>query len=67
MFYVPGNHDPEENPRFVSNARRRRSNLDLKCERTKGLLLAGFGGSIRYLPTESINIPKPKRSNARCD
>ena len=50
MFYVPGNHDPEENPRFVSTRAEGGSNLDLKCERAKGLLLAGFGGSHRYLP-----------------
>ena len=50
MFYVPGNHDPAANPGFVSTRAEGGSNLDLKCARAKGLLLAGFGGSIRYHP-----------------
>ena len=50
MFYVPGNHDPAENPRFVSTRAEGGSNLDLKCASAKGLLLAGFGGSVRYHP-----------------
>jgi Icc-related predicted phosphoesterase len=54
MFYVPGNHDPAENPRFVSTRAEGGSNLDLKCVRAKGLLLTGFGGSIRYHP-DAVN------------
>jgi Icc-related predicted phosphoesterase len=54
MFYVPGNHDPHENPRIVSTRAEGGSNLDLKCMAAKGLLLAGFGGSIRYHP-DGIN------------
>jgi len=54
MFYVPGNHDPAANPGFVSTRAEGGSNLDLKCARAKGLLLAGFGGSIRYHP-DAVN------------
>ncbi len=50
MFYVPGNHDPEYNPIQVSTRAEGGSNLDLKRTRAKALLLAGFGGSIRYRP-----------------
>ncbi len=50
MFYVPGNHDPVDNPGLASARAEGGSNLDLKCVRVKGFLLAGFGGSIRYLP-----------------
>ncbi|HUH96368.1 MAG TPA: metallophosphoesterase [Anaerolineales bacterium] len=50
MFYVPGNHDPAEDPGSVATRAEGGSNLDLKHARAKGLLLAGFGGSIRYLP-----------------
>jgi len=50
MFYVPGNHDPEDNPKFASSRAEGGTNLDLKCVHIKGLLLAGFGGSIRYHP-----------------
>jgi len=54
MFYVPGNHDPAYDPRFVSTRAEGGSNLDLKCARAKGFLLAGFGGSVRYHP-EAVN------------
>ncbi len=50
MFYVPGNHDPLYNPRFSASQAEGGSNLDLKRARAKGLLLAGFGGSVRYQP-----------------
>jgi Icc-related predicted phosphoesterase len=54
MFYVPGNHDPEDNPRFVLTRAEGGTNLDLKCARSKGFLIAGFGGSVRYHP-EGVN------------
>lgn len=54
MFYVPGNHDPEFDPKFSSSRAEGGTNLDLKCVRAKGLLLAGFGGSICYRP-DSVN------------
>ncbi len=50
MFYVPGNHDPLYDPKFASTRAEGGSNLDLRRARVKGLLLAGFGGSIRYRP-----------------
>ena len=50
MFYVPGNHDPEFNPRFAYSRAEGGSNLDLKRARQNGILIAGFGGCIRYRP-----------------
>ena len=50
MFYVPGNHDPVYNTRFASARAEGGINLDLRSEHCKGLLLAGFGGSVRYRP-----------------
>jgi Icc-related predicted phosphoesterase len=50
LYYVPGNHDPEYNAyRSLSHAEGG-INLDLKSAYTRGLLLAGLGGSIRYRP-----------------
>ncbi len=50
LFYVPGNHDPKydrERPlTFAEGA----FNLDLQTARFDKILLAGFGGSIRYRP-----------------
>ena len=54
MFYVPGNHDPQANPRFVSTRAEGGFNIDLKCMHVKGLLIAGFGGSVRYHP-DAVN------------
>ena len=54
MFYVPGNHDPQANPRFVSTCAEGGSNLDLKFAHSKDLLIAGFGGSVRYHP-DAVN------------
>jgi Icc-related predicted phosphoesterase len=50
MFYVPGNHDPEDNSKFAHSRAEGGSNLDLKCVYIKGFLIAGIGGSIRYRP-----------------
>ena len=50
MVYVPGNHDPEYNPRFSTTRAEGGSNLDLKRVRVKGLLIAGLGGSVKYRP-----------------
>ncbi|HEX8990708.1 MAG TPA: metallophosphoesterase [Anaerolineales bacterium] len=50
LFYVPGNHDPVYNPRFASARAEGGTNLDLRGARSKGLLLAGFGGCNRYRP-----------------
>ena len=50
LFYVPGNHDPVYNLRFTNSYAEGGMNLDLKGTSTKGLLVAGFGGCIRYRP-----------------
>ena len=50
MYYVPGNHDPEHNPRNPITQTEGASNLDLKLVREKNRLIGGFGGSIRYRP-----------------
>ncbi len=50
LFYVPGNHDPVYNLRFASSHAEGGVNLDLQYARSKGLLLAGFGGCNRYRP-----------------
>ena len=49
MFYVPGNHDPEHESRSAGRAEGG-TNLDLDIAYSKGLLLAGLGGSIMYHP-----------------
>jgi len=50
LFYVPGNHDPAHNDRFVTAQAEGGVNLDLRTSCCNDLLLAGFGGSIRYRP-----------------
>ncbi len=50
LYYVPGNHDPRYNPKFATTRAEGGTNLDLRLARAKGLLLAGFGGCIRYRP-----------------
>ncbi len=50
LFYVPGNHDPAYASRDASSRAEGGTNLDLKRARAKGLLLAGFGGCVRYRP-----------------
>lgn len=52
LFYVPGNHDPAQNDRFTAARAEGGTNLDLKTTYCRSLLLAGFGGSIRYRPYE---------------
>jgi Icc-related predicted phosphoesterase len=50
LFYVPGNHDQGTNPWSTDEWAAGCTNLDLGTARACGLLLAGFGGSIRYRP-----------------
>ena len=50
LYYVPGNHDPEPNPRLTNSRAEGCTNLDLRLARHHSLLLAGLGGSIRYKP-----------------
>ncbi len=54
LYYVPGNHDPKYDERWVLSRAEGGSNLDLKLARVKGLLIGGFGGSVRYRP-DSVN------------
>ena len=50
LFYVPGNHDLDYNPGSTRAGAAGCTNLDLDTTCASGLLLAGFGGSIRYRP-----------------
>ena len=50
LFYVPGNHDPAYESRDAESRAQGGTNLDLKQARAKGVLLAGFGGCVRYRP-----------------
>ena len=50
LLYVPGNHDPAYSPAQGKTFVHGGTNLDLKVIRLQGMLLAGFGGSIRYRP-----------------
>ncbi|HTP03466.1 MAG TPA: metallophosphoesterase [Anaerolineales bacterium] len=50
LFYVPGNHDIEYNPDSPDAHAQGCTNLNLRTARARGLLLAGFGGSVRYRP-----------------
>jgi Icc-related predicted phosphoesterase len=50
VYYVPGNHDPAYDHHVDAAHAAGCTNLDLQTAREHGLLLAGFGGSIRYRP-----------------
>jgi len=50
LCYVPGNHDPEYNPRVAASCAEGCENLDGRVARVRGLTLAGLGGSPRYHP-----------------
>ena len=50
LFYVPGNHDPDFNPRDHRSRAEGGSNLDLRLVYHNKSLIGGFGGSIRYRP-----------------
>lgn len=50
LFYVPGNHDPGRSDPSSPGRAEGCVNLDLQTVCSKGLLLAGFGGSVRYRP-----------------
>lgn len=49
-FYVPGNHDPEYDPRNPMTRAEGAFNIDLKLARHKTFLICGFGGSVFYKP-----------------
>jgi Icc-related predicted phosphoesterase len=48
LVYVPGNHDPVYSDKDSRTRVEGGVNIDLKSACIKGLILAGFGGSIRY-------------------
>lgn len=50
LFYVPGNHDPDFNPRDERSKADGGSNLDLETVVYNQTLIGGFGGSVRYRP-----------------
>lgn len=50
LYYVPGNHDPNYNPASPRAYAEGGTNLDRRSVYARGLLLAGFGGSVRYRP-----------------
>jgi Icc-related predicted phosphoesterase len=50
LCYVPGNHDPEYDPRRVETCAEGCENVDGRVARVCGLALAGLGGSPRYHP-----------------
>jgi Icc-related predicted phosphoesterase len=50
VFYVPGNHDPAHQPDLNEGHAAGCMNIDLSTTACNGILLAGFGGSIRYRP-----------------
>jgi Icc-related predicted phosphoesterase len=50
LFYVPGNHDLDYNPGTEGHSAPGCINLDLGSTRIDGLILAGYGGSLRYRP-----------------
>ena len=53
LFYVPGNHDPNFDPRDLRSRAEGGSNLDLQVVYYKNTLIGGFGGSIHYRPDGS--------------
>ena len=50
VFYVPGNHDPAYQANLDGGQAAGCTNLDLRTALFRDVLLAGFGGSIRYRP-----------------
>lgn len=50
LYYVPGNHDPQDDPRDDRSRAEGGSNLDLKTACRENILIGGFGGSVRYRP-----------------
>jgi Icc-related predicted phosphoesterase len=50
LVYVPGNHDPAYDSGVGASFVHGGMNLDLRTIRFRGVLMAGFGGSIRYRP-----------------
>ncbi len=64
LFYVPGNHDPDFDPTDPQTKAEGGSNLDLKTVCHKGVLIGGFGGSVRYRP-DGTNQYSPQEAYLR--
>jgi Icc-related predicted phosphoesterase len=60
LLYVPGNHDPVYNPKDPCTFAQGGDNLDLKVTRSKGLTIAGIGGSMRYQPSKGNQYTETK-------
>jgi Icc-related predicted phosphoesterase len=64
LYYVPGNHDPVYHAWLPLARAEGGTNLDLRRARSKGLLLAGFGGCSRYRP-DGVNQYTPAQASWR--
>lgn len=64
LCYVPGNHDPVYDERQVRTRAEGGLNVDLKITLVKGLLIGGFGGSVRYRP-DGVNQYTQTQAYAR--
>lgn len=60
VFYVPGNHDPVYSKSNPAAHLEGGTNLDMKTARSKGLLLAGLGGCVRYRPDGVNQYTQPE-------
>ncbi|MBI5823521.1 MAG: metallophosphoesterase [Chloroflexi bacterium] len=64
MYYVPGNHDPKFDISDKLSKAEGGSNLDLKTDCHKNVLVGGFGGCIRYRP-DGVNQYTQQEAYAR--
>lgn len=64
LYYVPGNHDPEHDSRRAVSRAEGCTNLDLRLTHDRELILAGFGGSIRYRP-DGVNQYTQREATTR--
>ncbi len=64
LYYVPGNHDPEYDERWSQSRAEGCLNVDLKLTAFKGLLVGGFGGSVKYRP-DGVNQYTQSEANFR--
>ncbi len=64
LCYVPGNHDPEYDPRRGISRAEGCENVDGRVVRVRGLTVAGLGGSPRYHP-QGVNQYSPSEMTRR--
>lgn len=64
LYYVPGNHDPAYDGHLVTTYAEGGINLDLRITSVNGLLIGGFGGSVRYRP-DGVNQYTQTQAYAR--